>query len=85
MVDGAFEWNGLAIITASYKSAGVGAKDNNDQGPSKGAGRPGAKPKPRAIQNTFSQKDLKNQWVLIAPGKTPENPQAVPLNEYFTS
>jgi hypothetical protein len=89
MVDGAFEWNGLAIITASYKSAGLGSKDNSQQkNNAANAGPPGAPPpknKPTEIKLDFSEKDLKNQWVLIKPGKTPEETKPVPLNDYFNS
>jgi len=87
MVDGAFEWNGLAIITASYKSAGIGSKDNGKQrnsGLDDGFGDP-VEVKPTQIKHTFSKKDLKNQWVLIKPGKTPEDSKPVPLNDYFNS
>jgi len=87
MVGGAFEWNGLAIITASYKSAGIGSKDNGKQrnsGLDDGFGDP-VEVKPTQIKHTFSKKDLKNQWVLIKPGKTPEDSKPVPLNDYFNS
>ncbi|NQZ27497.1 MAG: hypothetical protein HRT55_14415 [Colwellia sp.] len=85
MVDGAFEWNGLAIITASYKSAGIGSKDNDDTTKSAQGGRPSAKSKQSETKHTFSEKDLKNQWVLIEPGKTPKDTKPVPLNDYFNS
>ncbi len=85
MVDGAFEWNGLAIITASYKSAGIGSKDNYQQDGAladDGFGVP-AEEKASETKHTFSDKDLKNQWVLIEPGKTPKDTKPVPLNDYF--
>ena len=88
MVDGAFEWNGLAIITASYKSAGINSKDNNEEKGKQTKGRFGAsKPKEASSEtkHTFSEKDLKNKWVLIEPGKTPQDSQPVPLNDYFNS
>jgi hypothetical protein len=87
MVDGAFEWNGLAILTASYKSAGIGSKDNDDQGPTEGTDDFGfdepVEEKPNETERTFKDKDLKNQWVLIEPGKTPKDSKPVPLNDYF--
>ncbi len=88
MVDGAFEWNGLAIITASYKSAGIGSKDNDEQENidfDDGFGIPAIEEKPTEIKHSFSKKDLKNQWVLIEPGKTPADTKPVPLNDYFNS
>jgi hypothetical protein len=88
MVDGAFEWNGLAIITASYKSAGIESKDNGNNNGNQGRGRPGSTPpkgKSNETKHAFSKKDLKNQWVLIEPGKTPKDTNPVPLNDYFNS
>ena len=84
MVDGAFEWNGLAIITASYKSAGVGSKDNGKKKKQHTGKRPSSN-SASSPKHSFSEKDLKNQWVLIKPGKTPEDPKPVPLNDYFNS
>lgn len=90
MVDGAFEWNGLAIITASYKSFGLESKDNGDENEELGGSMPGmsattVEEMPSETKASFSQKDFDNQWVLIPPGKTPEDSKPVPLNDYFNS
>ena len=87
-VEGAFEWNGLAIITASYKSFGVGSKDNDEQNDNEYSSRRRPRPsqdRSTATQQNNTQKTYKNQWVLIEPGRTPKTPEPVPLNDYFNS
>jgi|GEM_PF-5399280 len=86
MAGASLEMHGLALIRASYKTFSIGSKDNSDKDTNgKGGLLGGAKQRKSETKPEFSTKDLKNQWVLIEPGKTPKDTDPVPLYDYFNA
>jgi len=78
-VSGGVEWTGLAIIFASYWEAGVKSQDNADKDDDDDTfnRRP---PQSESLAKTL-QKDTHHQWILVEPGKYPEDKE-IPLDEY---
>lgn len=88
MVEGQFEWNGLAIFFQSYKTIAVKSKDNDETGKSDlidDFGDPIPENTESETSQTLQEVDTRKQWVLIEPGKTPDTPDKIPLNDYLFS
>ena len=79
-VSGGVEWTGLAIIFASYWEAGVKSQDNADKDDDDDDAFSRSPPKSESLAKSL-QKDTHHQWVLVEPGKYPEDKE-IPLDEY---
>ena len=83
-VDGAVEWNGLAFLFASYINVGVKAKDNADDDDDDNddlTAAPKLSTNKTEAELAVLAKKNAHQWVLIEPGKFPEDPKT-PLDQY---
>ncbi len=90
MVEGQYEWNGLAIFYQSYKTVAVKSKDNDDQNTNDSDAiddfdAPLPENTETEVGQTLTEADTRKQWVLIEPGKTPDTPDKIPLNDYLFS
>ena len=86
MVEGAFEWNGLALLFLSYKNYGISSKDNDkkkSENLDDGLGGEVSPVKESQTNNSIENKTYKNQWVLIKPGSYPEEPSKRPLSDFI--
>jgi len=79
-VTGGVEWNGLAIIFASYWEAGIKHKDNADTTENELNNGFGG---PSTTETALKQVQNKThyQWVLVEPGKYPPDPE-IELDKY---
>ena len=86
MVAGMFEWNGLAIFFQSYKTCAVKQKDSgadNDKRVYDDFGDPMPVNTDTESTETLNEIGKGKHWEIIKPGKTPDNPEPKPLNDYL--
>ncbi len=77
-VDGGVEWNGLAILFASYMTFGIEDNDNNDTDDGMYSDEDEGD---EETSSKAEQKEYRNQWIIIEPGKYPKDKE-VPLDAY---
>ncbi|MDA7745999.1 hypothetical protein N8878_01520 [Psychromonas sp.] len=88
MAEGQFEWNGLALFYQSYKTVAVKQKDNDEVDDSKQFdefGDPIPVNTDSEVVETTQEVDTRKQWVIIQPGKTPDTPDKIALDDYLFS
>jgi hypothetical protein len=90
MVDGAFIWNGLALLYMSYTEVNVSSDDSGNEVEGELTRGFDTPPPPKKENKNEDQKLVKiasdknsKMWELIAPGRYPEKPEKTPLVNYI--